>query len=414
MSDIAETARVVRDSGDASPDGTRQDLTRPHSLDWIERLIAFNTVSRESNLGLIATIRDHLTQRDIQSTLTYDADRNKANLFATIPAASGATQGGLVLSGHTDVVPVDGQQWDTDPFKPVVRDGKLFGRGSCDMKGYIGVVLTALPELLATRLDKPVHLAFSYDEEIGCVGAPSMIAELQERGVRPDGCIVGEPTSMRPIVAHKSISSYRCCVRGHATHSSLTPKGVNAIEYAARLICHIRDMADGLRREGPFDEDFDVPFSTASTGMIQGGIAVNTVPSLCEFVFEYRTLPGVDSDKLIERIETYARDTLVPEMRKVAPHASIEFTQRSASPSLEASEQDAVTRLVRALTADQSIHKVAYGTEAGLFQRAGIPSVICGPGNIEQAHKPNEFVLLDQIVQCEAFMAKLIRSMAIA
>src|SRR6201999_4480066 len=166
---------------------------------------------------------------------------------------------------------------------------------------------------------------------------------------------------------------------GHATHSSLPPKGVNAIEYAARLICHIRDIADGLRREGPFDEDFDVPFSTASTGLIQGGIAVNTVPALCEFVFEYRTLPGVDSQKVIERIEAYARETLVPEMRKVAPHASIDFTQRSSSPSLEASEQDAVTRLVRALTADQGVHKVAYGTEAGLFQRAGIPSVICEP-----------------------------------
>jgi acetylornithine deacetylase len=414
MSDIAETARAMRSAGGASSDMGRQDAGRPRSLDWIERLIAFNTVSRESNLGLIETIRDHLTQRGIASTLTYDAGRNKANLFATIPAADGATQGGLVLSGHTDVVPIDGQQWDTDPFKPVIRDGKLFGRGSCDMKGYIGVVLTSLPELLAAKLDKPVHFAFSYDEEIGCVGAPSMIAELQERGVRPDGCIVGEPTSMRPIVAHKSISSYRCCVRGHATHSSLTPKGVNAIEYAARLICQIRDIADGLRREGPFDEDFDVPFSTASTGLIHGGIAVNTVPELCEFVFEYRTLPGVDAQKVIERIETYARETLVPEMRKVAPHASIDFTQRSSSPSLEASEQDAVTRLVRALTADQGVHKVAYGTEAGLFQRAGIPSVICGPGDIEQAHKPNEFVLLDQIVQCEAFMGKLIRSMTLA
>ncbi|HTJ93744.1 MAG TPA: acetylornithine deacetylase, partial [Pararobbsia sp.] len=331
MSEIAENARVVGESGAAQPHA------RPESLDWIERLIAFNTVSRESNLGLIETVRDHLKSRGIDSTLTYDAGRNKANLFATLPAANGATQGGVVLSGHTDVVPIDGQDWDSDPFSPVVRDGKLFGRGSCDMKGYIGVVLTALPTLLEARLDKPIHFAFSYDEEIGCVGAPSMIEELQARGVRPDGCIVGEPTNMRPIVAHKSISSYRCCVRGHAAHSSLTPRGVNAIEYAARLICHIRDMADGLKREGPFDDAFDVPFSTSSVGTIQGGIAVNTVPALCEFVFEYRTLPAVDSSKIIEQIEAYAHDVLEPEMRKVVPHASIEFTRRSSSPALEAS-----------------------------------------------------------------------------
>ncbi|RKP54717.1 acetylornithine deacetylase [Pararobbsia silviterrae] len=409
MSDIAESARVVGES-DAAP----QSHARPASLDWIERLIAFNTVSRESNLGLIETVRDHLSKHGIASTLTYDAGRNKANLFATIAAAHGAQQGGIVLSGHTDVVPVDGQQWDTDPFAPVVRDGKLYGRGSCDMKGFIGVALSALPDLLNTRLDKPVHLALSYDEEIGCVGAPSMIAELQARGVHPEGCIVGEPTNMRPIVAHKSISSYRCCVRGHAVHSSLTPQGVNAIEYAARLICQIRDIADTLKQQGPFDEAFDVPFSTASTGLIEGGIAVNTVPARCDFVFEYRTLPGVDASKIIERIETYARTVLEPEMRKVSPNASIEFTRRSASPALEASEQDAITQLVRALTANRETHKVAYGTEAGLFQRAGIPSVICGPGSIEQAHKPNEFVTLDQIALCETFIQKLIRSMTLA
>ncbi|CAM2145676.1 acetylornithine deacetylase [Pararobbsia alpina] len=408
MSEIAESARVVGESGAA------QQNARPKSLDWIERLIAFNTVSRESNLGLIETVRDHLKSSGIDSTLTYDAGRNKANLFATLPAANGATQGGVVLSGHTDVVPVDGQDWESDPFSPVIRDGKLYGRGSCDMKGYIGVVLTALPDLLQTRLDKPVHFAFSYDEEIGCVGAPSMIEELQARGVRPDGCIVGEPTSMRPIVAHKSISSYRCCVKGHAVHSSLTPRGVNAIEYAARLICQIRDIADALKREGPFDEAFDVPFSTSSVGTIHGGIAVNTVPALCEFVFEYRTLPAVDSSKIIEQIEAYARDVLEPEMRKIVPHAAIEFTRRSSSPALEASEQDAITQLVRGLTANRETHKVAYGTEAGLFQRAGIPSVICGPGDIEQAHKPNEFVSLEQIVLCETFIQKLIRSMAVA
>jgi len=385
----------------------------PASLDWITRLVSMDTVSRNPNLGLIETVRDALRAHGIDATLTHGHDGRWANLFATLPAADGSTNGGIVLSGHTDVVPVDGQSWDSDPFDPEIRDGLLYGRGTCDMKGFIGTALTLVPEIQRTKLAKPVHLALSFDEEVGCAGAPLMIEELVKRGVKPDGCVVGEPTSMRPVVAHKGINAYQCCVRGLAAHSSLTPRGLNAIEYAARLICHIRDLADQFREQGPFDEYFDVPFTTAQTSTIEGGNAINTVPAECRFVFEFRNLPTLDPDAVFARVEQYARETLLPKMQREHASAAIEFKKIAAAPGLEASEQAAITQLVRALTADQDRRKVAYGTEAGLFARAGIPSVVCGPGDIQQAHKANEFVSLEQLHACDAFLRKLIRGMSV-
>ncbi|WP_186196024.1 acetylornithine deacetylase [Burkholderia gladioli] len=386
----------------------------PISLDWVRDLVAMDTTSRVPNLGLIETVRDALAERGIASTLTHDKREGWANLFATIPAHDGATDGGVVLSGHTDVVPVDGQDWDSDPFKPAIRDGRLYGRGTCDMKGFIGAALALVPEMQAARLAKPIHFALSYDEEIGCAGAPLLIADLKQRGLNPSGCIVGEPTSMRPVIAHKGINTYRCCVRGHAAHSSLTPKGLNAIEYAARLICHIRDIADEFRAKGPFDELYDVPFTTAQTSQIQGGNAINTVPAECRFSFEFRNLPTLDPDAIFAKIDAYARDTLLPKMRREHPDAAIEISKIASAPGLDADEQAAITQLVRALSADQSQRKVAYGTEAGLFANAGIPSVVCGPGNIEQAHKPNEYVELAQLDGCERFLRKFIYSMTLA
>ncbi|WP_186155368.1 acetylornithine deacetylase [Burkholderia gladioli] len=386
----------------------------PISLDWVRDLVAMDTTSRVPNLGLIETVRDALAERGIASTLTHDKREGWANLFATIPAHDGTTDGGVVLSGHTDVVPVDGQDWDSDPFKPAIRDGRLYGRGTCDMKGFIGAALALVPEMQAARLAKPIHLALSYDEEIGCAGAPLLIADLKQRGLNPSGCIVGEPTSMRPIIAHKGINTYRCCVRGHAAHSSLTPKGLNAIEYAARLICHIRDIADEFRAKGPFDELYDVPFTTAQTSQIQGGNAINTVPAECRFSFEFRNLPTLDPDAIFAKIDAYARDTLLPKMRREHPDAAIEISKIASAPGLDADEQAAITQLVRALSADQSQRKVAYGTEAGLFANAGIPSVVCGPGNIEQAHKPNEYVELAQLDGCERFLRKFIYSTTLA
>jgi len=404
MSDIVEPVQ----HGVAS-----SQTATPLSLPWIEKLIGFDTTSRESNLNLIETVRDHLKQAGIEAVLTHDATGRKANLFATVPAHNGDTDGGIALSGHTDVVPVDGQTWDSDPFKPVIKDGKLYGRGACDMKGFIGVALALLPEMQSAKLKQPLHFALSYDEEVGCMGAPHMIADLKRRGIRLDGCIVGEPTTMRPIIAHKGINAYKCCVRGLAAHSSLTPQGVNAIEYAARLICQIRDLADQMLAQGPFDQAFDVPFSTASTNLISGGIALNTVPSLCEFTFEFRNLPGIAPDGIFSKIEHYAREQLEPAMRRVYANAGIEFSKIAAAPSFDASEQDAITQLVRALTGDADKRKVAYGTEAGLFQAAGVPSVVCGPGDIAQAHKANEFVTLDQLHACESFTRKLIHSLSI-
>jgi len=388
----------------------------PHkgsALDWTQRLVSYDTTSRHSNLGLIEAVRDHFLAKGLRPHLSYNPQQDKANLFVTVPAADGSTDGGIVLSGHTDVVPVDGQNWTTDPFKPVVRDGKLYGRGTCDMKGFIGISLSLLPTILQAKLREPVHYALSFDEEIGCMGAPYLLAELRERGVRPSGCIVGEPTSMRVIVAHKGINAYRCCVKGFAAHSSLTPRGVNAIEYAARLICFIRDIADEFKANGPYDQAFDVPYTTAQTGTIQGGIALNTIPALCEFIFEFRNLPGVDPEALFQRIQSHANDVLLPRMRAEHPDADMAISKIAAAPSLDVAEQEAITQLVRALTGDRDVNKVAYGTEAGLFQRAGIPAVVCGPGDIQQAHKPDEFVSLEQLAECERFLGKVIDSLRV-
>jgi acetylornithine deacetylase len=380
-------------------------------LALVEELIRYDTTSSRSNLGLIEAIRDRLRAHDVEALLVYDRCRQKANLFATLPAIHGETNGGVVLSGHTDVVPVTGQHWSSAPFDPVVRGDRLYGRGSCDMKGFIGVTLGLLPEIQRRALREPIHLAFSFDEEVGCLGAPLLLAQLAERGIRPAGCIVGEPTSMRPVVAHKGNNAYRCCVKGLAAHSSRTPSGVNAIEYAARLICRIREAADLLRRNGPFDRAFDVPFSTAQTGMISGGIAINTIPEQCEFFFEYRNLPSEDPERFFEQIARYAREQLEPEMRAVAGVASISFEKVGTTLALDSAEQAAVTRLVRTLCNDFETRKVTYGTEAGLFSQAGIPTVICGPGSIDDAHKADEFVELSQLAECDHFLRQVLETL---
>lgn len=386
----------------------------PASLPWIEKLIRFNTTSRDSNLALIDTVVNYFSSLGIAAHVTYNQERSKANVFATIPTADGSTDGGIVFSGHTDTVPVDGQQWDSDPFEPVIRDKKLFGRGTCDMKGFIGVVLTLVPQIQLRTLKQPVHFAFTYDEERGCLGAPSMIEDMKKRGLKPSGCLIGEPTSMRPIVAHKGINGYRCCVRGKAAHSSLAQEGVNAIEYAARLICFIRNMANEFREQGPFDEAFDVPFTTAQTGVISGGLSLNIIPDKCEFSFQYRNLPSLSPDQIFKRIEDFVRNELEPEMQAEHVNTGIDLIRISGSPAMDASEAAAITQLVRALTRDSTVNKVSYGTEGGLFETAGIPAVICGPGSIQQAHKPNEFVALEQIYECEKFVMRMVDSLSVA
>ena len=379
-----------------------------NTLAWLDRLTAIDTVSRHSNLGLIETVRDALRGHGLDPWLNLNADGTKANLFCTLPAQDGQTQGGIALSGHTDVVPVDGQDWSSDPFRLTDKgDGRLYARGACDMKGFIAASLALVPEFMALPRGKPIHLALSYDEEVSCLGAPFMLAELQQRGIRVDGCLVGEPTSMKPVVAHKGLNAYHCRVHGKAAHSSLTPRGCNAIEHAARLICHIRDLAEQWRAEGPFDRFYDVPYTTITTNQISGGIAMNTIPDACEFTYEFRNLASVMPQQVQQRVHAYVQDELLPRMQREFPDARVEIDKLAAAPGLEASEQAAITQLVRALTQDRDVRKVAYGTEAGLFQGVGIPTVVCGPGSIEQAHKPDEFVEVDQLAQCEKFLRQL-------
>ncbi|HCL87525.1 MAG TPA: acetylornithine deacetylase, partial [Comamonadaceae bacterium] len=358
-------------------------MTWHNSLQWLQTLVAFDTTSRNSNLALIEHVQGALAGLGVQAELMHSPDGTKANLFATLPAQDGSVQGGVVLSGHTDVVPVDGQPWSSDPFTLTQRGERLYGRGSCDMKGFIAVALALVPQFLALPRRQPLHLALSYDEEVGCMGAPVMIDALVRRGARFDGCVVGEPTSMQVVVAHKGINLYRCRVHGRAAHSSLTPRGSNAIEHAARLICHIRDLAEHFAAHGPYDEFFDVPFTTLTTNEIRGGIAVNTIPDLCEFSYEFRNLPGMSPQWLQAQVLEYVQGQLLPRMRREHEGARIDIEPVAAAPALQAAEDAAITQLVRALTADQGTRKVAYGTEAGLFQQAGIPTVVCGPGSIE-------------------------------
>jgi acetylornithine deacetylase len=383
-----------------------------NTLAWLERLVAFDTTSRNSNLGLIEHVRDALRGLGLAPWLATNADGSKANLFCTLPTRDGQAQGGIVLSGHTDVVPVDGQDWASDPFVLTDKgDGRLYGRGACDMKGFIASALALLPEALALPRQRPLHLALSYDEEVGCVGAPVMLAELKARGIQADGCIVGEPTSMRPVVAHKGIHLYHCRLHGKAAHSSLTPQGCNAIEHAARLICHIRDIAERWRGQGPFDAAYDVPHSTITTNLISGGIAVNTIPEACQLSYEFRNLPAQSRDAIQAEVERYVADELLPGMRREFDGARVEIERAASAPGLDASEQAAITELVRALTADRTVRKVAYGTEAGLFQGAGIPAVLCGPGSIEQAHKVDEYVEVEQLAQCDRFLRRVVESL---
>ena len=374
----------------------------------IERLIGFNTVSRDSNLGLIEWVRDYLQGFGAVTRLTFDATGKKANLFATL---GDSKKPGLILSGHTDVVPVDGQNWDTDPFQAVERDGKLFARGSADMKGFIGIILAQAPRFVAAlndgRLDAPLHYSLSYDEEVGCIGVRGLIRDLEDNNIRPAGCVVGEPTSMQPIIAHKGTHRLRCSVHGREAHSSYVTHGVNAIEYAARLVVFIRQIADRLAQTEMRDYGFTVPYSTLSTGVIHGGIAANVVPKDCVFQFDMRTLPNTQPEALYQEIREFAQ-SLTREMRAVDQESGIDLEWLSQTVGLAAAETDAIVQWAMQLSRKDQVGKVSYGTEAGLFQKMGVPSVICGPGDIAQAHRPNEFVTLEQLAQCEKFIDRML------
>ena len=375
----------------------------PRALELAQTLVRINTVSARSNLALIHFIRDELARLGVASRLTYNAEKTKANLFATLGEGRPA---GVILSGHTDTVPWEGQDWSDDPLGGAVRAGRLYGRGSADMKSFIALALAHAGEFLAGEAPFAIHLAFSYDEEVGCFGVRELIADMAGAGIAPLACIVGEPTAMVPAIAHKGVYRYRCCVRGKEAHSSLTPQSVNAIEMAARVVVKLREMAEALQREEAPYEGFDVPFSTASVGQFHGGIADNVVPRDAEFRYEFRDLPTADAQALQREVLAHAR-SLEPAMKAVAPEAGFRFETICEIPSFLGSAADSVTRLAQRLSGEPRTTLVAFGTEAGIYKKAGIPTVVCGPGSIAQAHQPDEFVSLEQLARCETFMRAL-------
>ncbi|MFK3868059.1 acetylornithine deacetylase [Psychrobacter faecalis] len=389
------------------------------SIDWLTRLIAFDTVSRHSNLALIDDVKAYCEQLGLTVDLTFNDAKNKANLFVTVPAGKDADEinHGLVLSGHTDVVPVDGQDWTSEPFTATIRGDKLYGRGACDMKGFIACALTLLPQAVkfsnAGQLRRPLHLALSFDEEVGCLGAPLLLADLKARGITPDHCIVGEPTNMAMVVAHKGIAVYRCRVHGKSAHSSLTAQGVNAISYASRLIGYVDELAQEISHRSDNDGLFDVPYSTLSVGTIQGGTATNIVPNLCEFTFDYRNLPHMTQDDILAPIAAKVAE-LSTQMQARAADTGIELLQEESVPAMTDSDSTELQALIIALTGDDTRHKVAYATEGGQFTNSGIPTIICGPGSIEQAHKADEYVALSEMARCDEFLQKLLNSCAIS
>jgi acetylornithine deacetylase len=375
----------------------------PQSLALAQTLVRMNTVSENSNLQLIDLAQSHLAALGVKSRITYNAERTKANLFATLGEDKPA---GVIISGHTDTVPWDGQDWSVDPLSAAVQNERLYGRGSADMKSFIAIALSNARRFLESDSPFAVHFAFSYEEEIGCFGVKELIADMRDAGIKPLACIVGEPTSMVPAIAHKGVYRYRCCVRGKEAHSSLTPKSVNAIEMAARVVGKVRDMAEGFERSEPRYEGFDVPFSTASVGQFHGGIADNVVPRDAEFRYEFRDLPTADAKKMQDEVVSYA-GSLEASMKKVAPDAGFRFETICEIPSFLGAATDPVTLLAQRLAGEDRTTLVAFGTEAGLFKNAGIPTVVCGPGSIEQAHQPDEFVSLEQLARCELFMQRL-------
>lgn len=377
-------------------------------LDLLTRLVGFDTVSAGPNLDLIGFVRDTLALSGIQSEVFVDSSGAKANLVARIGPD---VPGGLLLAGHTDVVPVEGQVWTTDPFTATIREDRIYGRGACDMKGFIAVALALIPDLATMELRYPVHLAFTYDEEIGCFGAAELAPVLARLPMKPSFCIVGEPTSMRVISGHKGKLSVDCHVHGSEGHSAHNDRAVNAIEIAAEVIVRLRALQSRITREGYHDKRFDPPFTTVHTGTVTGGIARNIVPRDCRFEVEIRNLPGEDARSLFREIEDFAACDLIPEMRRISQDAGIDFNLQSDIPALVPHEDGDLLRVALARTGANRPDVVSFATEAGLYQEAGMQVVVCGPGDIRDAHKPDEFVALDQLARCDAFLRAVITDM---
>ncbi len=410
-------ARPVRPAGgaadgDGARDGTgtarRGDdgcAVSRESLAWIERLIRFPTVSCDGNLDLVDAVEAHLKGLGFTCRRFVDPAGGKANLLAGIGPRD---RPGLLFSGHTDVVPVAGQDWSHDPFDPWRTDGRIHGRGAADMKGFLGLLLGLAPEMAAAPLAMPIHLAFSYDEEVGCAGVRSLIRHLAALETKPRFVLVGEPTGMRVVGAHKGIRVIRTTIRGRPGHSSAPAHGLNAIEAAARMIAFLSDEAERIRARER-DDRFDPPYTTINVGRIEGGTAVNIIAEHAVFEWEYRPLPGSDPGAPLAALRRFAEETLPAMLGERAEALRVRFEEVSASPALEAGPNADAERLIMDLLGANGSHAVSFTTEAGLFQgTAGIPAVVCGPGEIEQAHQPDEFVSLDQLARCERLLRRLI------
>lgn len=379
-------------------------MSLPLPIDVIEKFISFDTVSHHSNMALIDYVRDSLAECGVESRLVPNEDGTKANLYATIGPD---VPGGVVLSGHTDVVPVDGQNWSSDPFTMIEKEGKYIGRGVADMKTFCALSLAIALEHGKTKRSKPIHLAFSYDEEVSCIGAPHMIKKMVGDVPKPMAVIVGEPTDMQVVTGHKSILGIQTHVRGHSVHSCQVDRGVSAVMTAARLVTFLEDMMLENKRRADPASPFDPPYSTIHCGIIDGGTASNIVAKDCRILTDIRTISGESPFDFYSRFETYVKEEIEPHMKKINAETGITLKPGLMVPGLTPENDGPAERIARQITGDNAAHAVAYGTEAGQFQEAGYSTVVCGPGSIDQAHQPDEFITLEQVAKGWGFMQRL-------
>ena len=384
-------------------------MSRDTVVDLLAELVAFDTTSHRSNLPLIEFVEDYLSRHGVSARRVPDASGDKANLYATIGPAD---RPGVMLSGHTDTVPVTGQEWSFEPFRLTADGERLHGRGATDMKGFLAAVLAAVPNMVEAELAVPMHLAFSHDEEVGCLGVRTLLADLARQPLRPAACLVGEPTSMRVATAHKGKLAVRLHVRGRACHSGMAPEGVNAIHAAARLATRVEEMAAAKAAQGPFDERFAIPHTTLQVGTIEGGTALNIVPQDSRLDVEIRNVPADDPEALLDELMDAAA-ALEQDMRATHPGAGIRLERLYDYPGLSMADDHALVDFILSLLVDREPERIGYGTEGGLFQRElGIPTLICGPGSMAQGHQPDEFVTRDQLARCENFLSRLIAALS--
>lgn len=377
---------------------------RYSTAELLARLVSYDTTSRNSNLPLIGYVRDYLDAHAIPYRVSTDPVGEKANIHAIIGPSQA---GGVALSGHVDTVPVDGQAWSADPFTLRQSEGRLYARGAADMKGFVAACLAAVPEMKARNLARPLHLFISYDEEVGCHGAKRLIEDLDESGLKPALCVVGEPSGMQPILAHKGKLNLCVRVRGLPGHSSEPGKGINAIQAAGEAIAYVAAEARRLAKEGPFEEGFDPAHTTIHVGTIQGGTILNIIPERCEFIMEWRTIPGDDAMRHVERMRQFVAANIEPAMHAVNRNTGFDFDVLITMPGLSLDPDHELTSIAKQLTGSNSTGKVSYGTEGGYYQGADIPTIVCGPGHIAQAHQPDEWIAQEQLDACDAFIRRL-------